>query len=392
MMPLRFPDTLNETRFLKEFWQKQPLLIRGGMAGYKCPLSAEELAGLACEEDIESRIVLEKDGVKPWEARTGPFQEAAFSALPESHWTLLLQDVDKHISEVASLLDSFRFIPDWRLDDIMISYAVDQGSVGPHIDDYDVFLVQAEGKRRWFVDTQPGSEDDHIPGLDLRILPDFKAEHEWLLEPGDVLYLPPNIPHWGVAEGDGCITCSVGFRTPAFQEMVSAWCDTLIQQIPRGRYRDGDLKPQNAKGEIQADSLARVRGLLEQFLHLDTDKQERWFGCFITEPKAHLQVEYQPVPAEPPDFLEAFRSTGKLERNGWSKFAFIRGRNNVDYLFANGEEYPLGKGSDQFLALVTDRRILVYKELSNWLDDADCLQLLTLLYNHGHLNFPDEYE
>ena len=148
MMPLRFPDNLNETRFLKEFWQKQPLLIRGGMAGYKCPLSAEELAGLACEEDIESRIVLEKDGAKPWEARTGPFQEAAFSALPESHWTLLLQDVDKHISEVASLLDSFRFIPDWRLDDIMISYAVDQGSVGPHIDDYDVFLVQAEGKRR----------------------------------------------------------------------------------------------------------------------------------------------------------------------------------------------------------------------------------------------------
>ncbi len=243
MMQLKFPNGLTTDTFLSRFWQQRPLLMPGGLAEYHCPLSAEELAGLACEEEIESRIVLEKGGNKPWEGRSGPFSEEDFAALPESHWTLLVQDVDKHIEEMADLLEPFRFIPDWRLDDIMISYAVDQGSVGPHIDDYDVFLIQVEGERRWLVDSQPGEESNHIPGLDLRILPEITPDNEWLMKPGDVLYLPPNIPHWGVAEGDGCMTCSVGFRTPSHQEIAAAWFDDLIQQVPPGRYRDGSLQP-----------------------------------------------------------------------------------------------------------------------------------------------------
>ncbi len=181
MIHLTFPAELTADSFLRDFWQKRPLLMPGGLAGYRSPLTAEELAGLACEEEIESRIVLEKDGDKPWEGRTGPFSEADFSSLPDSHWTLLVQDVDKHIDEVADLLEPFRFIPDWRLDDIMISYAVDQGSVGPHIDDYDVFLIQVEGQRRWLVDSRPGDESNHIPGLDLRILPQITPDNEWLM-------------------------------------------------------------------------------------------------------------------------------------------------------------------------------------------------------------------
>jgi 50S ribosomal protein L16 3-hydroxylase len=390
MMPLHFPDSLDATTFLRDFWQKQPLLIRGGLAGYRCPLSAEELAGLACEEEIESRIVLEKDGVRPWEARTGPFDEEAFATLPPSHWTLLVQDVDKHIPEVAELLEPFRFLPDWRLDDIMISYAVDKGSVGPHIDDYDVFLIQAEGRRRWLIDSRPGSESNHIPGLDLRLLPDFSPEHEWLMEPGDVLYLPPNIPHWGVAEGDGCMTCSVGFRTPTFQEMASAWCDELIQhQVPEGRYRDNDIGLQDAPGEIDARALARVREHLQQFLLMDPDTQERWFGRFITEPKAHLQVEALSEPVSPEQFPALLGNAGGVERNGWSKFAFIRGRGDQDYLYVNGEEYPFSKGQDGFLETITNRHLLTHEELAPWLDRTECLQRLTRLFNHRHLLFDE---
>ena len=389
MKPLHFPDDLNSANFLKEYWQKRPLLMRGGLSGYTCPLSAEELAGLACEEEIESRMVLEKDGTRPWEARTGPFDEQAFAGLPSSHWTLLVQDVDKHIAEVAELLEPFRFIPDWRLDDIMISYAVDQGSVGPHIDDYDVFLIQAEGRRRWLIDSKPGLESNFIPDLDLRLLPDFTPEYDWLMEPGDVLYLPPNVPHWGIAEGDGCMTCSVGFRTPTFQEMTSAWCDELIEhQVPDGRYRDGELAEQSAPAEIGAASLSRVREHLLRFLQLDPEQQERWFGRYITEPKDHLQIEPLEEPISATQFLNRLRSEGKIERNSGSRYAFIRGQADDDYLFVSGREYPLAKGNGKFLESITGMRILQQEELEPWLGNDECLELLTQLYNHGHMLFP----
>ena len=393
MQPLNFPDDLNIADFLKDYWQKRPLLMRGGLAGYSCPLSAEELAGLACEEGIESRMVLEKDGTRPWEARSGPFDEQAFAELPPSHWTLLVQDVDKHIPEVADLLESFRFIPDWRLDDIMISYAVDQGSVGPHIDDYDVFLVQAAGRRRWLIDSKPGLESNFIPDLDLRILPDFKPENDWLLEPGDVLYLPPHIPHWGIAEGDGCITCSVGFRTPTFQDMTSAWCDELIEhQVPDGRYRDGELAKQSSPAEIDSGSLSRVRDHLQRFLALDPELQERWFGRYITEPKSHLQIEPLDEPISSARFLEQLVAEDEIERNTAARFAFIRGRVDDDYLFVNGQEYLLPKTEGEFLELITSKRILVQEELAPWLESKACLQLLAELFNQGYLLFPQDEE
>ncbi|MEJ1403426.1 MAG: cupin domain-containing protein [Candidatus Sedimenticola sp. (ex Thyasira tokunagai)] len=391
MMHLNFPGELTADTFLRDFWQQRPLLMPGGLAGYHCPLTAEELAGLACEEEIESRIVLEKDGSKPWEGRSGPFSEADFASLPESHWTLLVQDVDKHIEEVADLLEPFQFIPDWRLDDIMISYAADQGSVGPHIDDYDVFLIQVEGERRWLVDSQPGEESNHIPGLDLRILPEINPDNEWLMKPGDVLYLPPNVPHWGIAEGDGCMTCSVGFRAPTFQEMASAWFDELIQcQVPDGRYRDGSLQLQQAKAEISQHSLTRVRDLLQSFTAQNPRQQERWFGRFITEPKIHLQVDPQDQPLQATDFLTEFRSQGRISHNGWARFAFINGSEALDYLYVSGTEYPLGKEREGFLQLLTGVKTLSYNEMSSWLENDDCLQLMTQLYNDGYLALPDE--
>lgn len=388
-MTLQFPADLNPARFLQEYWQKRPLLMRQAITDYRFPVDAAQLAGLACDPEIESRLVLERDGSRPWEARHGPFDETEFSRLPASHWTLLVQDLDKHLPELTPLLEAFRFIPDWRLDDIMVSYAADQGSVGPHVDDYDVFLWQVAGRRRWQIHTRPVADDDYIPDLDLRILPEFVAEHDWTLEPGDLLYLPPKVAHWGVAEGDGCITCSIGFRAPGYQEMTAAWCQYLIdQRIPPERYRDPELSPQTHPAEISGHTMARIGELLEQFLHRDPEQQRRWFGRFITEGKPQLEV----LPAEPgltsDGFLQRWRQTGTLMRNPMSRFAFSQGQ--VDYLFVDGNEYAMVPGQRRLLRQITRDHRFDYTLLQPLMTTPDDRELMCRLYNEGHLYFDDE--
>ncbi|WP_293674967.1 cupin domain-containing protein, partial [Thiolapillus sp.] len=181
-MQLQLPSSISVQDFLDHYWQKQPLLMRNAIQNYDFYLTPEELAGLACEEEVESRMVL-RHGEQDWELRHGPFDEETFTRLPE----------------VAQLLQAFQFIPSWRFDDIMVSYAVTGGSVGPHTDTYDVFLIQASGKRRWQIGNRAGS-DALLPDLPVRILEKFAPEETWTLEPGDVLYLPLGVAHWGVAE------------------------------------------------------------------------------------------------------------------------------------------------------------------------------------------------
>ena len=387
-MNLNFPEGIDVKIFLREYWQKQPLLMRDALPDYQSPLDPEELAGLAGESEIESRIVLEKDGSRPWEARQGPFSEESFRELPVSHWTLLVQDVEKHLPEVAELLQAFPFIPDWRLDDIMISYAADQGSVGPHVDDYDVFLVQAAGCRNWHISTQVTGESEYNPEFDLRILPDFTPEQSWLLKQGDVLYLPPNIAHWGLARGDGCVTCSVGYRTPAFLEMVSDWCNEMMQtQVPKGRYRDKGELHQPLSAEITPQTLQRIGDDMARYLSQDPAQRSRWFGRFITEPKAHLQVEPVDQPLSDAQFLDRFIDNGALERNGWSRFAFIRGTADLDYLYVNGDEFSLASEKHELLELISSRHQLDYASMRGWTADSGCLTFLSRLYNEGHLLF-----
>ncbi|MCU7935801.1 MAG: cupin domain-containing protein [Candidatus Thiodiazotropha sp. (ex Dulcina madagascariensis)] len=390
MFKLNFPQGLTAERFLADYWQRKPLLFRQPLQGFPCNLEADELAGMACEEEIESRIVLEKHGATPWEARYGPFDEETFSQLPESHWTLLVQDVDKHLPDVAKLLDQFRFIPDWRLDDVMVSYAADQGSVGPHIDDYDVFLYQAKGKRRWKIHTRPVSEEQFIPGLELRILPDFETEQEWLLEPGDMLYLPPNVAHWGIAEGE-CMTCSVGFRAPSLRELASAWFDARIEnRLPQRRYRDPPLKPQAAPGEILPSSLSAFKDLLQTCLQ-DPGQDDRWFGRFVTEAKDHLQVFPRERPMDEHAFLNRFREQAVIHHHGYTRMAFSRHeRDDQDTLYANGQHYTLPSESGDFLPVITHYRELHFGYLQAWLDQPEYLALLCRLYNDGHLRFADE--
>ncbi|HJU08975.1 MAG TPA: cupin domain-containing protein, partial [Rhodanobacteraceae bacterium] len=233
----RLPLGMPAARFLRDYWQKRPLLIRNAFADFVSPLSADDLAGLACEESALSRIVLREhihassfrsrsqrernpesafatsrkaDSGSPlrgvrnngWVVRTGPFSESDFAMLPESHWTLLVQDVDKWDADVAALLHRFDFLPSWRIDDVMVSYATDGGGVGAHVDQYDVFLLQGSGQRRWRISTDPRASQEFRDEVELKLLREFRPTYEWTLDPGDMLYLPPSIPHDGIAIGE----------------------------------------------------------------------------------------------------------------------------------------------------------------------------------------------
>jgi 50S ribosomal protein L16 3-hydroxylase len=210
---------LSPEQFLTEYWQRKPLLVRNAFPGFTPPIDGDDLAGLACEPLAEARVVSGSLAGAAWTLRHGPFEEQEFAGLGERDWTLLVQDVEKHYPPLAELLDAFAFLPSWRLDDIMISFAAPGGSVGPHVDQYDVFLLQADGHRRW----QIATDFDPAPAADLPLdmLANFRAQQEWLLGPGDMLYLPPGVAHHGVAE-DACLTYSIGLRAPSAADLLLA--------------------------------------------------------------------------------------------------------------------------------------------------------------------------
>ncbi|MCF7990335.1 MAG: cupin domain-containing protein [Thiohalocapsa sp.] len=390
---LCFPDDLEPASFLRTHWQKRPLLMRGALPGFSPPIDAHELAGLACEPQVESRIVREQGPSGRWQVKHGPFDEAVFEALSEQGWTLLVQDVDKHVPEVAALLERFRFIPDWRLDDIMISYAADGGSVGPHVDAYDVFLIQAEGRRRWRIDTRPNPSDACIPDLDLRILRDFQPDQDWILEPGDLLYLPPGVPHWGIAEGP-CVTWSVGMRAPSWRELASAWMEAVADDLARaGRYRDPGLKLQDTSTEILPEVFESIRERIESALRTaDADQFRARIGALLTEPKEHLELEHRQPPWSEARILDSLRRQGRLWREGASRLLFCRAADadGHDILFANGEVHPLAPGSGDFLALLCRQPGIEADEILPWLSDPKRAALLRRLFNDGHFSVAED--
>ncbi|MGD2081443.1 MAG: cupin domain-containing protein [Chromatiales bacterium] len=391
MPKLALPDGVDTEGFLHFFWQKKPLLMRAALPTPLSPITPEELAGLACEEGVESRILVHDGTPAGWKVRHGPFSDGDFAALPKRRWTLLVQDLDKHVTEVAALLEPFRFLPDWRIDDVMASYAAEGGSVGPHVDEYDVFLVQGVGQRRWRIQTRAVPEDAFLPGLELRILPGLEPEQEWVLSAGDVLYLPPGVAHWGTAEGGGCMTYSVGFRAPSHRELVTAYCDDLAQRkVGLERYRDGPLTPARASAEITPDALSGVRRLIDDALQDPPEARDRWFGRFITEPKPEHFVDPAQHPLAPAELYREFESRGMLLRNGLSRMAFIRGGTDRDYLYVNGQEYALDVSQGPFLEVLTQRRRFHFGYLAEWLNDEDSMALLAELFNEGHLYFADE--
>lgn len=374
---------LSTSEFLRRHWQKRPLLVRGAFPGFRSPLTPEELAGLACEAGVESRLVVQTRKRPGWKLSHGPFNHKVFARLPKDRWTLLVQDVDKHLPAAAELLEPFRFIADWRIDDLMISYAADGGSVGPHVDAYDVFLLQAEGMRRWDISTAPQADAD-IPGLELKQVRAFEPEESWLLMPGDMLYLPPGVAHHGVAFGE-CMTFSIGFRAPSKAEMLADFAGQLVQTGDRStHYTDPDLRPTLHPGELTAATRARTREMLRSRLRPDDETLDIWFGRYITEAKQWLRPEPLGRRATAATLKRKLTQGQGLRWHPAVRVAWFQARRHC-HLFVDGGHYPLPSLLAGFACLLGDSRRLEAKVVRQHASKPATRALLLGFINAGQL-------
>ncbi len=330
---------LSYQQFLDEYWQQKPLLVRQAFNGSPVNISPEELAGIACDTDAPSRIVIEH-GKEPWESLFGPFDNETFAHLPESHWTLLVNDLERYIPELRQIIDKFRFIPDWRLDDLMLSYAVNQGSVGPHIDDYDVFLIQTAGQRQWRIDTRENYNKEIFKDYSLSILKTFDANCDWTLKPGDMLYLPPNMPHYGIAQDNDCMTLSVGFRAPSQRELIYNWIDSISSHSEFGqRYKDAKRKFQTNSAEIITEDIEALSKMILEGINSKKDTLSLWLGKYLTETKGESAISE--------DSTGGISQTNKslisnYKRKSWFRLAYIEDKEMIHF-FADGEHFSLAK-------------------------------------------------
>jgi 50S ribosomal protein L16 3-hydroxylase len=327
-------------QFLAEYWQKKPLLIRQAFPNYQAPLSPEDLAGLACEQGPLSRLVTYQRDQDSWHLRNGPFEEDEFPALGHKDWTLLVQDMDKWDGDVAQVLEAFHFIPRWRIDDVMISFAVEGGSVGPHIDQYDVFLLQAQGHRQWQIEDQARFDPAFREDSELKLLVEFKPTHTWDLAPGDMLYLPPGYAHHGVAL-DACMTFSVGTRAPSSAEMLTDFMDDLAQKLPEHqRYQDRDLTPCQDPYEIDSHAFDRVKKALSAMEEVSENERKRWFGEFITRYRASGDISADPNQLKWSKVLASLHIGQALLRHPFARLAW-NVYNKQAMLFISGDSYEL---------------------------------------------------
>jgi 50S ribosomal protein L16 3-hydroxylase len=366
--------------FLRDTWQQKPLLIRNAFSDWSNPLSPDELAGLACEAEVESRLVTGANG--SWAVEQGPLPADRFEHLDKSPWTLLVQAVDHHVPDVAALLSPFRFIPNWRIDDVMVSYASEGGGVGPHFDQYDVFLIQGQGRRRWRVGQHCNADSALLPNEDLCLLAGFDATDEWILEPGDMLYVPPGIAHDGIAVGDDCMTYSIGFRAPSRRELITDFADHLVAEMDDDdRYADPGLPMQSNSGEITADALAALHTLIAEKL-ADREAFARWFGGYNSIPK-YPEIDWRPErTSSTEDVREMLRAGATLTRNPASRFSFIRKGADV-LLFVDGECFECGVDSSGFAEQLCADDVI---ELAPAFSKPDAvLSLITQLVNQGSI-------
>jgi len=369
--------------FLRETWQQRPLLIRNPWNEWRNPIEPDELAGLACEEYVESRLITRTR--EAWTLEHGPLPESRFGRLGRLPWTLLVQAVDHHVPDVAVLLEAFRFMPNWRLDDVMVSYAVDGGGVGPHFDNYDVFLVQGLGRRRWRVGEVCDRDTPLLPHDDLRLLARFEPAGEWILEPGDILYVPPRLAHDGVALGDGCMTYSIGFRAPARAELIAGWCESLVAGLDDDdRYADPNPPAQGNPGEILPRALADLHALVTEKL-LDREAFADWFGRYCTAPK-DSEVDWRPD--EPVGIAELrllLAADVPLRRNPACRFSFIRKAPDRLSLFVNGDCFDAGGEAARFAERLCARAVVsVGVEAAG---SPAALELIARLLNQGAVAF-----
>ncbi|MFW5432580.1 MAG: JmjC domain-containing protein [Methylophilaceae bacterium] len=368
-------NNLTPSQFLAEYWQKKPLLIRQAIPSFEGLLTPNELAGLACEEEVEARII--QNAKDEWQVTDGPFDEDDFTSLPEKDWTLLVQSVNHHLPEAAALLSQFNFIPHARLDDLMVSYAPTGGSVGAHMDSYDVFLLQGSGKRRWKISAQ--SDLSLVEDAPIKVLQHFKAEEEWVLEPGDMLYLPPSIAHHGISESDDCMTYSIGFRAPKAQELTHAFLDYLQDAVSQvGMYEDADLSLQEHPAEISEPMVRKVEKMLAKIIW-DKNNISDFLGLYLSEPKPDVIFESQAG-------ISILDFTKKLSKQPLLLNLKSQMLSHKELFFINGERLHVPISLIESMQTLADYSVLDANALSG--DQQQVLaDTLYASYIAGYVNF-----
>jgi 50S ribosomal protein L16 3-hydroxylase len=325
-----------------------PLLVRGAFPHFADPLTKAQVLRLAADPDAQARLV--RRAGRHWSLEHGPFPAAGLRALPRRDWTVLVQDTNHFSAAADALLARFAFLPHARVDDLMVSYAVPGGSVGPHVDSYDVFLIQGRGQRLWKISRQ--KDLAFVPGLDLRILARFVADEEWLLGPGDMLYLPPGVAHYGIAKTE-CLTWSVGFRAPSDAQFASAFLDQLGERLAlAGRYRDPGVVPARHPGEIPPALVAHVRKVVNRIRWRESDARDL-AGRFLSEPKAHVYFKPPARPMGRERFARLARREG-LRLDGRARLLYSRGA-----FFLNGERVECAADCAPWLRTLADGRRLL---------------------------------
>ena len=368
MKKLTLLSDLTPDEFLRDYWHKKPLIIRQAIPQFKAPIAPAELIQLAGQEEVESRLVTHFK--RQWQMQNGPFAE--LPDIKKKEWTLLVQGVNLHHPQADALLRQFNFLPDARLDDLMISYASDGGGVGPHFDSYDVFLLQAHGQRRWQISAQ--TDLTLVDGMPLKILQNFTPEQEFILEPGDMLYLPPHYAHDGVAVGE-CMTYSIGFRAPTYQELGESFLQFMSDSIDLpGRYADPDLQPSKHPAEIGKDMLDTVARELKKVEFTQEDIAV-FIGEYLSSPKPSVFFDLPKRPLTPTKFLIAAKQRG-IQLTLKTRMLY-RNKN----IFINGESFGVSGTDKILLTELANSRQLEGSSVAT--ASTDMLETLCLWYEDG---------
>jgi 50S ribosomal protein L16 3-hydroxylase len=356
--PLQLLGGLTPKTFMQRHWQKKPLVIRQAIPGFQPPLDRADLVDLAAQEEVQSRLVIQAnpDAKQDWRFRHGPFTRRALPPFKQPGWTLLVQGVDLLDERAHALMNQFRFVPDARLDDLMVSYATDGGGVGPHFDSYDVFLLQAHGQRRWRIGRQ--KDLSLQPGMPLKILANFEPEMEFVLDAGDMLYLPPRYAHDGIAVGE-CMTYSVGFRSPSRGELAGELLQRLAEdamdEAGAALYRDPKQPAVSGCGEIPADMVEFARDALAAALR-DPLAVPRALGEYLSEPKAHVSFDGGEASGEADGPVRLDRRTRMMY--------------DIHHVFVNGESFRAAGRDAQLMRLLADERNLKATDVKRLSADA----------------------
>lgn len=368
--------TLNWPDFIERYWQKRPVVLKRGIANFVDPITPDELAGLAMEEEVDSRLVSHLDG--KWQVGHGPFE--SYDHLGENNWSLLVQAVDHWHEPAAALMRPFRALPDWRMDDLMISFSVPGGGVGPHLDQYDVFIIQGTGRRRWRVGEKIPIKQ-HCPHPDLLQVDPFEAIIDEELEPGDILYIPPGFPHEGYSL-ENSLNYSVGFRAPNGRELISGFADYVLQhELGSYRYSDPDVPSRDLAADILPQEVDAVRQMMLDLIGQPAHFQQ-WFGEFISQSRHELDVAPAEPPYQPDEIYDALQQGDKLVRLGGLRVLRIG-----DDVFVNGEKvYTPHRPALNALA---GHMVLDDECFGDALEDPSFLAMLAALVNSGYWFFED---